>query len=162
MRSDEGDRLRDEGIDRSFSHADSIWKAHALRALHLVVVENDEFTTDAIWAYLDDWGVVPPREERAMGGVMTTGQSRKWCETTPRTQPSVRPVCHSREMRVWRSKVVGTRVPLTDPLDHKKMVAAIRTWPSDDQMWWRNLLEVAPSEAMIVGQLAMELDAKPL
>jgi len=159
-RSDEGDRLRDEGIERAFSHADAEWKGHALRALRLVVMENDEFTTDLVWAYLDSWEIDPPREERAMGGVMTSGQSRGWCVTTPRTQPSIRPVCHSREMRVWRSLVAGS-FPVNPLPDHRKMVAAIRTWPVEDQKWWRELLDVAPSEAMIVGQLALDLDALP-
>lgn len=39
------------------------------------------------------------------------------------------------------------------------MVEAIRRWPPEDQAWWRELLEQAPAEALLVGELAVELGA---
>lgn len=40
------------------------------------------------------------------------------------------------------------------------MVAAIRRWPPEEQAWWRELLERAPAEALLVGELAVELGAR--
>jgi hypothetical protein len=44
-----------------------------------------------------------------------------------------------------------------------EMVATIRRrWHSEDQQWWRELLDVAPDEALLVARLAHEMGAYPV
>lgn len=43
-----------------------------------------------------------------------------------------------------------------------ELAAAVRTWPRDERLAWRNLLEVAPAEALLIAELALELGARPV
>ena len=51
---------------------------------------------------------------------------------------------------------------MTDRERIAAMVAAIRRWPPEEQARWRELLEAAPAEAMVMGELALLLDARPV
>lgn len=45
-------------------------------------------------------------------------------------------------------------------IDHQALAAAIRAWPAPDQAWWRQLLDVAPDEALLIAGLAHRLNAR--
>lgn len=45
---------------------------------------------------------------------------------------------------------------------HEQLVDAVRRWPADERAWWRRLADTNPAEALIVAELALELDAIPV
>jgi len=99
----EGERLRDEAIDRVEQHAPPDWADEALNVvIGLAREEGREFTTDAVWAGLN--GAQPP-EPRAMGAVMRKAVMLGWIEKTDRMEMSKRPRCHRRPLTVWRSRL---------------------------------------------------------
>ncbi len=44
----------------------------------------------------------------------------------------------------------------------EETVYALRSWPQAERAWWRQLLEKAPAEALLVAALAVELAAEPV
>lgn len=104
----QGDLLRDEALERVERGAPYWWKEAAMNAVRDVaqVRSGGEFTTDAVWLKLC-WSIgkaaAESVEPRAMGAVMRAAQGEGICEPTDRTRKSVRPACHSRPIRVWRS-----------------------------------------------------------
>lgn len=96
---------RDEAVDRVDRHADEAWKAAATDAIYLMATKRDEFTTDAVWWLLAHAGIGAPHEERALGALMQAAQRQGWIQRTERTHKSVRPECHARDLRVWRSLI---------------------------------------------------------
>jgi predicted nucleic acid-binding Zn ribbon protein len=42
-------------------------------------------------------------EERALGAIMQRAARQGWIAPTDRTRKSIRPACHARDLRVWRS-----------------------------------------------------------
>jgi hypothetical protein len=94
---------RDEAIQRVDEHAEKRWKAAALNAVRFIAEKRDAFTTDAVWWLLDQQDIEPPHEERALGAIMQRAARQGWIEPTDRTRKSVRPACHARDLRVWRS-----------------------------------------------------------
>ena len=101
-----GDELRDDGMMRAEAHAASDWLQCAEDAIRYVAERRSYFDTDAVWAVLDDWGVPPPREGRALGPLMKKACGWGWCETVAgATRLSSRPIRHRRPLTVYRSKL---------------------------------------------------------
>lgn len=46
--------------------------------------------------------------------------------------------------------------------DADALVGAIFAWPKIARLWWRSLLETAPAEALLLAELALLLDARPV
>lgn len=107
----QGDLLRDEALERVEKAAPLEWKDFALRAVWLICVQvgpGGGFTTDRVWAVLErGLGVErsAPPEPRAMGAIMMKAKRLRFCEPTDRTKKSVRPDCHGRPVRIWKSLV---------------------------------------------------------
>lgn len=99
----EGTAARDEAITRAKEHAPASWWDLAWSALRLVASTHAEWTTDEVWALLDDPGTPPVPEPRAMGAVMRRARRAGIAAPTDRTVLSVRPACHRRPVRVWRT-----------------------------------------------------------
>lgn len=104
----QGDMLRDEALERVDRGAPDWWKDAALQAVRWICQRRSggEFTTDAVWFRLClsiGKEKAESVEPRAMGAVMRAAQHAKLCEPTDRTRKSMRPACHSRPIRVWRS-----------------------------------------------------------
>jgi len=97
--------LRDEGIERAYAAALEEWKRAAVEAIAEVARRRPEFTTDAVWTILDRREVAPPREPRAIAGVLRAAEKAGVCEKTGRRVNSVLPRGHSRPVMVYRSKV---------------------------------------------------------
>lgn len=95
-----------EAVERVERNAEAEWMDAALKAVKLVAEHRETFTSDAIWAVLARWGVEQPHEERALGAVLRKAKTLGWCVTTNQTSRSVRPICHRRDLRVWRSLIV--------------------------------------------------------
>lgn len=101
-------QARDEAVARVDAHAEDAWKLAALDAIYFIARRYDEFTTDAVWWLLAQAEVQAPHEERAMGAVVQSAQRQGWIQRTERTHKSVRPECHTRDLRVWRSLIRQT------------------------------------------------------
>jgi hypothetical protein len=94
---------RDAAIEQVEDAASAAWKAEAFVAVARVCETREEFTTDAVWAMLDERGVAIPREPRAMGAIMRRAVTAGLCLPTDRTSKSVRIECHRRPLQIWAS-----------------------------------------------------------
>ena len=100
-----GTALRDAAMAQVDAAAPPDWRSDAEQAVLYVARRRERFTTDAVWAVLDNWLVAQPPEPRALGPLMKSACSWGWCEPTPVWHLSVRPACHRRPVRVYRSLV---------------------------------------------------------
>jgi hypothetical protein len=98
-----GIELRDQAINAT-ERANLPWTLRAFDAVRRLAETREEFTTDAVWHVLGD-SSPPPDEPRAMGAVMRRAMNKFLVLPTQRTHQSVRPDCHRRPLRVWRSLV---------------------------------------------------------
>lgn len=106
----EGELAREEAIQRAADAADPTWMDAARWAYYDVASRREEFTSDAVWALLEKRGVPMPKEPRAMGAVTRWASNSGWIEDTGKRVLSGRPENHRREIKVWRSKIVGLKV----------------------------------------------------
>jgi hypothetical protein len=101
----EGERGKQEGMQRAFDHASISWKEHAITAARAVADHAglllQEFTSDDVWALLDKWGIPEPREPRALGAVMKQLVKEKRAMRTDQKIKSIRPQNHRREIAVY-------------------------------------------------------------
>lgn len=95
----EGQRLKEEAIDRVERNAAEEWKRVAYEAVRMVCNQRQEFTTDDVWRLLRD----KPDEPRAMGAIMRQAARSGLCYKTDRVIESAIPTCHRRPVAVWRS-----------------------------------------------------------
>lgn len=98
-----GERLKNAAI-MAVGNSNDAWIKRTLHRIYLIARHRSEFTTDAVWAVCSEEGDFPG-EPRAMGAAMRRAASEGICEGTDRTVRSVRPACHRRDIRVWRSLV---------------------------------------------------------
>ena len=80
--------------------ADAAWKVAALEALDELGRELEDLTTDDLWHRLDELGVDPPHDGRAMGPLMRHAAKAGLVEQTDQYRPSTRR--HMTPIRVWR------------------------------------------------------------
>jgi hypothetical protein len=81
-------------------HADTDWKAEAMRVIRDLAERRATFTTDDVWQRL---GHVSTHEPRALGALMKRAASAGVIRATDGWAVSSRPECHGRPVRVWRS-----------------------------------------------------------
>jgi hypothetical protein len=98
----DGATKRDRAIEAVGDAAPAEWMAAALLAVESVARRESEFTTDEVWAKIED---APPPEPRAMGAVMKIAKDKGIVEPTFMTRPSLRRSCNARPLRVWKSRV---------------------------------------------------------
>ena len=104
---EQGDLFRDEGIKQVEGNANSNWMSLARDAVFCTAEYKQWLTTDHIWDKINDWGFgEATHDNRAMGAVMRKAQAEGWIEPTDRVIKSTRAVCHSRPIRVWKSKLI--------------------------------------------------------
>lgn len=106
MSVSEGERLRDEALVKVEQGVGSEWWKKAMRVLKQVCLQRKEFTTDILHVALSLANVGAPREPRVIGALMRRAKQLRWCFPTERTRKSKRPEAHSRDLRVWRSKLI--------------------------------------------------------
>jgi len=102
----EGERRKTEAIDR-VERAHKEFVDQAVGLVFQLAQEVDEFTTDDLWAALDRLMIDRPPEPRAIGAAMRAAKAAGYAEPTDRTKLSLRPCCHRRPVRVWRSLLRG-------------------------------------------------------
>jgi hypothetical protein len=100
-----GTLARDRAIDAVDKAADDAWKIKAWEAILYVARVRQRFTTDAVWYMLQEWGVPPPREPRAMGPMVVRGMREEIFGATGERKRSERVGCHRRPIDVYLSKI---------------------------------------------------------
>jgi hypothetical protein len=105
-KADKVQKLTDEAINMVEAHSNDNWIREARRIVLSLARTQKEFTTDEVWAQLD---LLDARthEPRSMGAVMRSASRARWTTPTDRVRKSVRPECHSRPVRVWRSLMLN-------------------------------------------------------
>jgi hypothetical protein len=93
-----GKQLKEEAIERGWTHAGDGWRAEATKALRLICETRETFTADDL-----DEVMRRAREPRAVGGLLQSGQSRGWCVPTDEFVPSALARRHGRRIPTWRS-----------------------------------------------------------
>ena len=101
---EQGDLFRDEGIDRVEENAEGEWMNLAVGFVWCLSHDHVYINTDQVWDLLE--GEIETHDNRAMGVVMRKAQAEGFIEPTDRVIKSTRAVCHSRPIRVWRSKLI--------------------------------------------------------
>ena len=51
---------------------------------------------------------------------------------------------------------------LTHVEEVQRAVLVVKTWERADQIWWRALLATEPRQALLIVELAVLLDARPV
>lgn len=97
---------RDDAIDRAGAHADQTWAAHAVAAVR-GAARLFRFTTDDVWARLEQYGV-QTHEPRALGAIMKQLERDGEIVPTGDWVQTRRPAAHARPIRVWRAGSLGT------------------------------------------------------
>ena len=92
-----------DAIQAAEDHADDRWRLLAQQSLARFIATGRPFTTDELWAELDDLDA-ETHEPRALGAIIRRA-SRDGLITAVGYQPSTRSECHGRPIRVWRSTV---------------------------------------------------------
>jgi hypothetical protein len=100
-----GIELRDSAID-AVERANTEWIERAYQAVRTLATKNAIFTSDDVWVAVEG----EPREPRAMGAAMRRAALDGIIVATDRTVLSLRPNCHRRPIRVWRSLVRGREI----------------------------------------------------
>lgn len=96
---------RDLAIEAVDFAADPQWKKAAESAILHLAATRLEFTTDDVWEVLHELAIEQPREPRALGAAMRRAARNNLIVPTDRVSQSLRPECHRRPVRVWRSLV---------------------------------------------------------
>jgi hypothetical protein len=100
---DEGQMRLEEALDRVERGAHPLWLEQARCAVVHVAECKQEFTTDDVWATLDEWAIELRNDGRALGAVMRWAVKQGICTSTDNYKRSRRPECHLRPVTVWRS-----------------------------------------------------------
>ena len=95
-----GERLRDEGIDRSINHADRVEFDWSKGAYQLVSTMSGSFTSEEVRQKADRIGFPSPPDARAWGGVMRRAKHNGLINFEG-YQPSINPQAHRRPTSVW-------------------------------------------------------------
>ncbi len=92
----------DDQLQRVELNTDSLWYASAMDALETVAERMFVFTTDDVWAEMNNHS---PREPRAMGAIMAKAKRLGLIEATSMYQPTKREASNHRPIRVWKSLI---------------------------------------------------------
>lgn len=95
---------REQAIRQVGVNADSEWMDTALHTIWCLALVRDTFTTDDVWDALHPHEP-NTHEPRAMGAAMRRAAKEGWVKATSGYQPSARPSCHARPVRVWGSLI---------------------------------------------------------
>lgn len=104
---DQGELLRDEGIQRAVEHADAVevdWSERAYRWLERMRFRRPgfRFTTEQLRAFslFDD--IPEPPDARAWGGIAVRAARAGLIEATGEFKKCMSPIGHRRDVRVWK------------------------------------------------------------
>ena len=101
---DQAERLKQQGMEAAYQHADLNWKDIASKALMECARTKPEFNTDDMWEIINKTGVTTS-ENRAMGAIMQAASRAGVIKATPYFRPSRRVVAHKAPTRMWQSLI---------------------------------------------------------
>jgi len=101
---DAGQQRRDDAV-AGVGKSNKEFVMAGIEAARRVAKRMTTFTADDLWMDLYLNGVQPPVEPRALGAVMTAVEREHIGEPTRDFKLSVRPACHRRPLRVWKSLI---------------------------------------------------------
>lgn len=101
---DQAERLKQSGMEAAYQYADLDWKQIASKALRQCAETKAEFTTDDMWAIINETGIVTS-ENRAMGAIMQSASRSGMIKATGYFLPSKRVSKHKSPTRVWQSLI---------------------------------------------------------
>ena len=97
----------DEAVAQGDVHSDPSFQYAALAAIHWCARRHAEFTSDDVWARMEQAGGVPSTgDNRALGAVFRQAAREGVIATTDRVVRSARVRLHGSPRRVWRSQEV--------------------------------------------------------
>lgn len=94
--------IKNEAIDRSFTHANERYRDEGLKLIEEVCLQRLMFTVDDFRDELLERGVTT-HDNRAMGGLIRTAVKRGWLERTGMTIRSR--VGHGGPLQIWKSTI---------------------------------------------------------
>jgi hypothetical protein len=96
----------EKAIKKCERGSDAEWIASAIEAIEMVALEQEQFTADDIWRFVD-----PPREPSALGVALRRAAKAGVCKVSNEYRQSIRPSTHRRPLRVWHSLVHAKPTP---------------------------------------------------
>lgn len=96
------EREKQEGINLSYAHADSVWKKTVREVLLEICKSKAEFTTDILWDKLGELGV-HTGEPRALGAIIQGAHRSGMIKPTGKYVPSYRR--HKSPIILWQSLI---------------------------------------------------------
>jgi hypothetical protein len=93
-----------EAIARVDAHAEADWKAAADEAIRYCAAAAPAFTADDVWWRLEDLGVEPPHERRALGARLQAARRAGLIANAGPPVMSKRPETHGSWVAEWRSR----------------------------------------------------------
>ena len=90
------------GIEASYQHADTTWKAATRNALRELCQRHREFTTDQLWDRMGELGI-HTGEPRALGAIIQSAYRSGMIQKTGQYKESYRR--HNAPIPVWRSNI---------------------------------------------------------
>ena len=103
--STDGDRLRDDGIERAIRNAGTDWKSAALAVLWTTAKRLRFLITDDWHRTASAMGLPAPPDGRSWGAVVLEARKRGWIEHRGEWSKTSRPNCHSGDCKIYVSTI---------------------------------------------------------
>lgn len=94
-------KTKEKAVNEVEAHADPEWVAKAEHALEVVIQDEVNFTSDAIWKVLDHWQIPRPNSPSAMGSILRRAARNNKIRKTGRFIPSTQSTNHQRDVAEW-------------------------------------------------------------
>ncbi len=95
------------------------WLTLVTDLIKIIASRKAEITSDDVWFFLEGSNAVAPIVDgRLLGAAFNDAKRHGILSVVDRVQPSTRPVCHRRPIRIWESRIVGNR-PKVCSIAHK-------------------------------------------
>jgi len=94
--------ITEDAIDRGYDASSKEWREMALEVVYNTCMTNRTFTANTFRKKLKESGI-ETHDNRAVGGLMQTAKSRKWCKPTGNSITSK--VGHFSPLQVWESRI---------------------------------------------------------
>lgn len=95
-------KATEAGIKKGYDNAHTEWRTMALSCLYKICNTMPEFTVNDVRDLVEKY-LIKTHDNRAMGGVIKTGQKMGWFEPTGRSIPSL--VGHKVHIQIWKSLI---------------------------------------------------------
>lgn len=98
----EAERLKQEGMEKSYNNSDPMWREAVVTQLHEVLRTKEYFTSDDILIPVEKKGIFT-KTNSALGAILTAAKRSGLIEATSQFRESKRPSRHKAPLRVWKA-----------------------------------------------------------